>query len=306
MPDKKLLMYSQDFEDFILFCALEGIENGFYVDVGANSPWHFSVTKLFYDRGWSGINIEPLEGEFLELCRYRPRDINLNIGAGDHEGEMEFIIAGFATTCDAETKTALLPTANCQLPTANCQLPTANCQLPKETIPIKRLSSVLQENLKDKNQAIHFCKIDVEGYEKSVLEGMDFDQFRPWVMVMEAMLPGTDIPCFYKWEYLLLNNHYEFVYSHGINRYYLDSRCALHDTIRDNFKNLNTRIRALEFDLYNVDKVTSLKGLINIDINDLQYKLFKYYLYFFLSKICPIDSFRQKMSKYKKRINSLY
>jgi hypothetical protein len=30
MPDKKLLMYSQDFEDFILFCALEGIENGFY------------------------------------------------------------------------------------------------------------------------------------------------------------------------------------------------------------------------------------------------------------------------------------
>jgi FkbM family methyltransferase len=277
MADKRLLLYSQDLEDFILFCALKDIENGFYIDVGANSPWFISVTKLFYDRGWSGINIEPLEDEFLELCRYRPRDINLNIGVGDREGENEFVIYGAGTTCDTETKTALLQSAQT-----------------KRSIPIRRLSSVLLENLQDKNQAIHFCKIDVEGYEKNVLEGMDFKMFRPWIMVMEATIPGTTIPCFEKWEDLLLGNNYEFAYSHGINRYYLDSRCVMYDAIKNNFKNLDNKNKMTEFELYAVDTNTSF--------HSLRYNLFKYYLYFFLSKICPIDSFKWKMDKYQNRI----
>jgi len=78
--EKKFVMYSQDFEDWILFCALHDVENGFYVDVGANDPWALSVTKAFYERGWHGINIEPLRDKYDELCLDRPRDINLNLG----------------------------------------------------------------------------------------------------------------------------------------------------------------------------------------------------------------------------------
>ena len=36
-----------------------GRRTGFYVDVGAADPVNLSVTKWFYDLGWSGLNIEP-------------------------------------------------------------------------------------------------------------------------------------------------------------------------------------------------------------------------------------------------------
>ena len=52
--------YSQCLEDFILYCVFYDIENGFYIDVGANDPNDISVSKYFYLDGWHGINIEPL------------------------------------------------------------------------------------------------------------------------------------------------------------------------------------------------------------------------------------------------------
>lgn len=61
-----VISYSQNFEDIILWRALKNIENGFYIDVGANDPVVHSVTKLFYENGWRGINCEPVEYWFKE------------------------------------------------------------------------------------------------------------------------------------------------------------------------------------------------------------------------------------------------
>ena len=45
------ITYSQCLEDFILYCIFYDIDNGFYVDVGANDPNYISVTKAFYLNG---------------------------------------------------------------------------------------------------------------------------------------------------------------------------------------------------------------------------------------------------------------
>ncbi len=71
MPHYKI-SYAQNFEDLILMGILREIPNGFYVDVGANHPEQDSVTKIFYDKGWSGINIEPNTVLYNELCIARP------------------------------------------------------------------------------------------------------------------------------------------------------------------------------------------------------------------------------------------
>ena len=203
---KKFISYAQFIEDWILYCALENIKNGFYVDVGANDPCFFSVTKAFYDMGWKGINIEPLKVEYDKLCLDRPKDINLNIGVGAENTSIEFYILGSDTTCDLETA---------------LRFGTVN-SLKKEIIPVKRLSDVLDKHLANKDKTIHFLKIDVEGFERSVLEGMDFNKFRPWIIVVEATLPGTGIPCHDKWEDILLTSNYELGIIYGINRYYVD------------------------------------------------------------------------------------
>src|SRR5439155_647679 len=53
--------YAQNGEDFTLWCALHDVDAGTYIDIGAYDPDIDSVTRAFYDRGWSGINIEPVD-----------------------------------------------------------------------------------------------------------------------------------------------------------------------------------------------------------------------------------------------------
>jgi FkbM family methyltransferase len=277
-----LLTYSEHFEDVILQCALAGVEKGFYVDVGAYSPWYASVTKLFYDMGWNGINIEPLEGPFTELCRDRPRDVNLNIAASSSSGEADFLINGPGTTCDID----------------RMQWYGDRGLKKKEKLQVKPLSDILDENLKDKNQPIHFCKIDVEGHERDVLTGMDFGRNRPWVVVIEAIYTGTDFVKYKEWEYLLTGNGYRMAYSFGQNRYYIDSHNELFASMRENLEKLDILRLAGECNIFKLHRLKSQKTRWEI-----QYAIFRYRLFGFLFGICPINYFKQRKEKYGQRTN---
>ncbi|MDR2527744.1 MAG: FkbM family methyltransferase [Synergistaceae bacterium] len=78
------------------------------------------------------------------------------------------------------------------------------------------MADILDEHVKDKNQAIHLLKIDVEGFKRGVLEGMDFCRFRPWLMMIEAIFSEN-------WEDIVLRNGYRHVYSDELNKYYADA-----------------------------------------------------------------------------------
>ena len=94
------ISYAQNFEDVMLWRALKHIQMGFYIDVGANDPDIDSVTKAFYERGWRGVNIEPLPSHHAHLIKARPRDISLLCAAGSTRGEIqlwECDVRGWAT-----------------------------------------------------------------------------------------------------------------------------------------------------------------------------------------------------------------
>ena len=93
------ISYAQNHEDVMLWRALKHVQNGFYIDVGANHPSDDSVTRAFYERGWSGINIEPLSLHMAQLKADRPRDINLQFAVGVEDGEIEL----FDTSVRAES-----------------------------------------------------------------------------------------------------------------------------------------------------------------------------------------------------------
>ena len=82
-----IVSYAQNFEDVMLHRALKNIDQGFYIDVGANDPEIDSVTKAFYDMGWRGINIEPvaewfekLQDSLLERWRVVGREAIIQLG----------------------------------------------------------------------------------------------------------------------------------------------------------------------------------------------------------------------------------
>lgn len=198
--------YAQEYEDLILFVVLRNVGKVFYIDVGANDPTYLSVTKAFYERGSNGINIEPLRDKCRQLMEERPRDINLCVGIGGEEGEMDLICDGTGSTFSAEV------------------LEDRHLEIhPRHRKKILTLTQIWQMYCQS-TQQIHFCKIDVEGFEKEVLQGVNFEVFRPWIFVVEAMKPGTSIPSHKEWEQILLDNGYMLGYCKGINRYYVDIR----------------------------------------------------------------------------------
>ncbi|MGN4958214.1 FkbM family methyltransferase [Aeromonas sp. 23P] len=199
------ISYAQNFEDVMLWRALKHIENGFYIDVGANDPVVDSVTKYFYDNGWSGINIEPLKIHFEDLVAQRVRDININAAASDSDGFLKVWqseVRGWAT---ANTDVVVKHEAN-------------GHKGEWLDVPAYRLKDVCN---KYDVKTVHFMKIDVEGFEKTVLSGMDFSICRPWVLVIEATKPNSQEFNHIEWEDILLSSDYIFAYCDGLNRFYV-------------------------------------------------------------------------------------
>jgi FkbM family methyltransferase len=200
------ITYAQNLEDVMLWRALKHVEHGFYIDVGANDPVEFSVTKAFYDRGWRGINVEPIEEWMEKLRQYRPEDINIQAAAADRSGEIElfaFPNTGLSTTRQKETR----------------QYAGAGLGEPQR---VTVRSVTLDDICRDHDvEEIHFLKIDVEGAEKDVLNGFSFRTHRPWILVVEATAPFSNTDISEHWEKYVLDKGYDFVYFDGLNKFYV-------------------------------------------------------------------------------------
>jgi hypothetical protein len=82
--------HAQNFEDVMLWRCFGQLESGFYIDIGADDPVSDSVTKCFYEKGWSGINIDPSENSFTKLQADRKRDTNIQVAVDAIEGTIDF------------------------------------------------------------------------------------------------------------------------------------------------------------------------------------------------------------------------
>lgn len=86
--------YSQFGEDLLLqgFLGKKWSWNykGFYVDIGAHHPTRLSNTKIYYDAGWRGINVDASCEAIKAFKRVRRRDVNVNVGIGKEAGMLDY------------------------------------------------------------------------------------------------------------------------------------------------------------------------------------------------------------------------
>lgn len=209
-------------EDIIFMFVLRDAGKLFYIDVGAFDPHYGSITKFFYDRGSHGINIEPLTRQYQMLTQDRPRDININALCADVDGGV------FEVYMNNGGSTAVLEYA----------VPNS-IAMPIKSVTLKSV----MEKFVPIGQTIHFMKVDVEGFEKQVLSGMDFTCFRPWIIMCESTIPNTDLPTHDDWESILLSNGYSFAQQYGVNRFYVESKVK--DLLMPRFIPLETMYRRL-------------------------------------------------------------
>ena len=81
--------YSGSAQDLIINHFFKNKKKGIYIDVGCYHPYDGNNTKLLYDRGWSGINID-LDFHTIDFFNFvRKRDENINVAISDNEGEKD-------------------------------------------------------------------------------------------------------------------------------------------------------------------------------------------------------------------------
>ena len=202
--------HSQCQEDLVVDAILGGKRQGFYVDIGANDPMELNNTLRFYKRGWNGINIEPLPLLFKRIQKHRPRDINLNLAVGPVDGEVDFYVI------DPDT----LSTLDSQTAHENLKRPGARL-IEKRKIAVLRLETVFDRYLN--NHGIDFMSLDVEGYEREVLIGNNWQKYRPALIIIEITYGGEQIVR------MMEEHSYMLVYNNSLNGFFVDERSNILD-----------------------------------------------------------------------------
>ncbi|MBI5108551.1 MAG: FkbM family methyltransferase [Rhodocyclales bacterium] len=201
-----MICYTRNFEDVILQRVFGDIAQGCYLDVGASLPVEDSNTYALYERGWRGLALEPLPfGK--QWAQSRPEDQFLNVAVGAKSGHVNLRIFPHTQLSSAMPTTITHWQAHGQNAAAEM------------VVPCVTLNDVLDQHLAGRE--LHLVSIDVEGMEHEVLKGIDLHRFRPWVIVLEAVLPGTPAHNHHEWEPLLRRFRYDQAYFDGVNRFYL-------------------------------------------------------------------------------------
>jgi FkbM family methyltransferase len=204
-----MICYTRNFEDVILQRVFKDMLAGRYVDVGACFPRQDSNTYALYEKGWCGLVVEPLLTAEMrsEWARFRPRDIVAEVAVGQEEGLLDFHLFPQRQISSGDPATVEHWKRHGNQPVQTIKVPKL------------RLSSLYEKHFPTGDW--HLLSVDVEGMELDVLRGLDLTAHRPWMMVIEAVLPGLPSPNHMTWEPHLLAQGYQFAYFDGVNRFYV-------------------------------------------------------------------------------------
>ena len=160
--------FSGGAQDLIIDYFFKNIKKGVYIDVGCYHPYKGNNTKLLYDKGWSGINID-LDFHTIDFFNFvRKRDQNINVAISDKEEEKNLYFV--------HNRSAINSLSDIRKEKAT--------EIKK--IQTKTLNTIF-ENSKFKNEKINLISIDVEGHEIEVLKSLDLKRYSPQMIVIEYL-----------------------------------------------------------------------------------------------------------------------
>lgn len=168
--------WSQEGEDQILRRLFEKKFSGFYVDVGAHHPKRFSNTYLFYKKGWRGINIDAMPNSMNAFKKYRPNDINIEVGIGIKTCELEYYFFDEPAFNGFDKRLSHMRGI----------LQSEHQVKFSKFIRVEPLAKILDEYMPP-GQTIDFMTIDVEGLDFSVLQSNDWSRYNPSFVLVEIL-----------------------------------------------------------------------------------------------------------------------
>lgn len=178
--------YSQHGDDLFLLNVFDllRIPKPSYLDIGAHHPSIISNTKLLYDRGSRGVNVEANPYLMEAFLRDRPEDTNLNLGVAAVPGKMPFYMShrdGGRNTFDPKERDIWVAEGH----------PVSEVL----EIEVVTINEIIQMNLHGWPDLL---TMDVEGLDYEILESANFytgliaQRARPKVICVEVRKHDTE------------------------------------------------------------------------------------------------------------------
>lgn len=169
--------YSQCGEDLIVDFVLSwmGISEISYLDLGANDPFRFNNTYRFYDKGYTGVLVEPDDVLSESIRKLRPKDVCVASAVGvTHNPEVSFYKMSADTLSTTQSNTVELYEKN------------SEHRLALEVrVPQMHINTLLSKFFP--GTCPTFVSLDVEGLDLQLLEAWDFSKWRPAVFCVETL-----------------------------------------------------------------------------------------------------------------------
>lgn len=162
--------------DLKIFDIVRDIENGFFIEAGANDGVRQNNTlNLELHLGWSGLLVEPNQKLAAVCAGVRKKSIVENYCLVSNEVKSDKIKGFFKSTDYEQSLMAQVGSV--------AELHDINRTEEKEVeVPCCTLDFLLQKHSIKK---IDLFVLDVEGYEKEVLNGFNIKQYKPTTVVIE-------------------------------------------------------------------------------------------------------------------------
>jgi hypothetical protein len=166
--------YSQWGEDSVISQFLHS-KTGSYIDIGSGHPIKGNNTYFLYQRGWTGILIDPILYNSKLSEKYRPKDAflqNIVSNKTGNEQFWEFRNYGLSTSDPVR---------------ASSLLKQGEALNEKYSVKPISLNEIITKYLATNNNAPELLSIDVECLDLQVLESNDWNIFRPKVICIEIL-----------------------------------------------------------------------------------------------------------------------
>ena len=144
-----------------------------YIDIGAHHPWYYNNTYLFYRQGARGVNVEPDPSLYAGLRRRRRHDVNLNMGIGPREAEMDFYVMSSRAlnTFSAIEARKYVEQHGLRI-------------LDTRRIRVQTFAQAVDTHL---GRTPDLVSLDAEGLDLDILRSIDFSRYRPHVFCVETI-----------------------------------------------------------------------------------------------------------------------
>jgi FkbM family methyltransferase len=166
--------YAQEGEDLLLARIFLNQTRGYYIDIGAHHPTRFSNTYWAYRQGWSGLAIDAAPGFGDEFRNVRSRDVAIEVAVSEVRGEQQLFVFD---------ESALNTSNLSRLASVEASSDFSSRAVSVQALPMGEIL----DNCVPPGQVIDLMSIDIEGSESVALRGIDWDRYKPRVLVVEVL-----------------------------------------------------------------------------------------------------------------------